>query len=53
MIGEQPLFTKCGWTPFAGWPVRGAVSRIYVRGQLAFSDGAIVAGPGSGRRVEN
>jgi len=53
IIGDKPLFTKCGWSPFAGWRVQGAVRRTYVRGRLAFSDGAIVARPGSGRRVEN
>ena len=53
VIGERPLFTKCGWTPFDGGPVRGAVKQVYVRGQLAFSVGKIVAPRGSGKRIEN
>ena len=53
VIGSKPLFTKCGWTPFEGWPVRGAVKQTFVRGRLAFDNGAVVAARGSGRRVEN
>ena len=26
--------SKCGWTPFAGRKVRGAVSRVVLRGEL-------------------
>ena len=53
VIGDRPLFTKCGWTPFAGWRVRGAVSKTFVRGQLAFDGAAVLAQPGSGRLVDN
>lgn len=51
VIGERPLFSKCGWTPFAGWRVRGMVKRVFVRGQLAFDDGCILLQRGVGRRV--
>jgi dihydroorotase (multifunctional complex type) len=51
VIGDRPQFTKCGWTPFAGWPVRGSVRRTMARGRWAFADGAILARPGSGRNV--
>ena len=43
VIGERPLFTKCQWTPFAGWPARGSVKQVFLRGRLAFADGAVVA----------
>ncbi|MCS6848662.1 MAG: dihydroorotase family protein [Anaerolineae bacterium] len=52
-IGDKPLFTKCNWTPFAGWPVRGAVQRVFVRGRLAFDAGRIVVERGFGRPVRN
>jgi dihydroorotase (multifunctional complex type) len=48
-VGRQELFTRCGWTPFEGRRVRGRVRQVYLRGQLAFSDGRILAKPGSGR----
>jgi dihydroorotase (multifunctional complex type) len=53
VIGERPLFTKCGWTPFAGQPARGAVKQVYLRGRLVFDNGVIVAQRGSGKRVQN
>ncbi|KAJ1490333.1 dihydroorotase [Baffinella frigidus] len=43
--------SKCGWTPFAGRKVRGAVSRVVLRGELVFLDGEVLADPGSGREV--
>jgi dihydroorotase (multifunctional complex type) len=52
-IGERPLFTKCGWTPFAGWRVQGTVKQVYVRGRLAFDGVQVTAVRGSGRRVAN
>jgi dihydroorotase-like cyclic amidohydrolase len=53
VIGERPLFTKCGWTPFAGFRATGAVKQVFVRGRLAFAGGKIVAEKGSGQRVQN
>ena len=53
VIGERPIVSKCGWTPFAGWPARGAVKQVLVRGQLAYTDGQVVAARGSGRRIVN
>lgn len=43
------LFTKCGWTPFAGMAVTGQVRQVVLRGAPVFVDGQIVARPGSGR----
>ncbi|MBU1197773.1 dihydroorotase family protein [Candidatus Micrarchaeota archaeon] len=37
------LFTKCGWSPFEGWKLKGRVEKTWVRGQLAFDEGSIVA----------
>jgi dihydroorotase (multifunctional complex type) len=53
VIGERPLFTKCNWTPFAGWPARGSVKQVFVRGRLAFADGKIVTEKGWGKRIDN
>jgi len=50
-ISNEGLFTKCGWTPFAGWRVRGRVVRVFLRGRLVFAEGRVLAPPGSGRRV--
>lgn len=50
-IGDRPLHTKCGWTPFAGWRARGAVERVFLRGRLAFERGRVLLERGSGRRI--
>jgi carbamoyl-phosphate synthase/aspartate carbamoyltransferase/dihydroorotase len=47
--GDQ--FTRCGWTPFEGWKVRGKVRKVVLRGRTAFDDGRILVEPGYGRNV--
>jgi dihydroorotase (multifunctional complex type) len=48
-IGEDKLLSRCGWTPFAGWRVRGRVERVYLRGRLAYADGEVLVEPGYGQ----
>lgn len=48
---ESPWFTRCGWSPYEGWRVYGAVERVYLRGRLAFAAGEVLLGRGSGRQV--
>lgn len=35
-ITDKHLFTKCGWTPFAGMEVTGRVKKVVLRGQLVY-----------------
>ena len=51
VIDNSSLYTRCGWSPFAGRTVRGRVVRVYLRGRLAFEEGRVRAAPGSGRTV--
>ena len=44
-------FTRCGWTPFEGWKVRGRVRKVVLRGKPAFEDGKILAAPGYGENI--
>lgn len=44
-------FTKCNWTPFEGWKVKGKVRKVVLRGQVAFEDGKVLAEQGYGRNV--
>lgn len=44
-------FTRCGWTPFEGWQVRGRVRRVVLRGREVFKDGRVLAPEGFGRNV--
>lgn len=50
LLGQE-LHSRCGWTPFEGWPVRGRVRRVVLRGRVAMEDGRIMAEPGWGRAV--
>jgi carbamoyl-phosphate synthase/aspartate carbamoyltransferase/dihydroorotase len=50
-IKAENQFTRCGWTPFEGWQVKGRVRRVVLRGQTAFEDGKILAEPGYGKNV--
>ena len=43
--------TKCGWTPFAGLMAGGRVSRVVLRGEVAYENGRVLAAPGSGRVI--
>jgi len=51
-ITGKNLLTRCGWTPFEGWRVRGQIKQVYLRGQLVFADGQVLAQPGTGRPVK-
>ncbi len=48
-IRAAETFTRCGWTPFEGWTVRGRVKRVMLRGQAVFQDGQVLAAAGSGQ----
>jgi carbamoyl-phosphate synthase/aspartate carbamoyltransferase/dihydroorotase len=48
-IETARLQTKCGWTPFEGMSVVGAIRSVTLRGQQVLRDGEITAQPGTGR----
>jgi carbamoyl-phosphate synthase/aspartate carbamoyltransferase/dihydroorotase len=50
-IRASEQFTRCGWTPFEGWNVKGKVRKVVLRGKTAFEDGKILAEPGYGENV--
>ncbi len=47
-ICETALFSRAGWTPFAGQQVWGRVERVVLRGRTAFADGQVISRPGDG-----
>jgi dihydroorotase (multifunctional complex type) len=51
IIGEQPLQTKCGWSPFEGRRVKGRVKRVFLRGEEVYANEEILAAPGYGRVI--
>ena len=52
-IRATDQFTRCRWTPFEGWKVKGKVRRVVLRGNTAFEDGRIFAEPGYGKDLRN
>ena len=52
-IKASEMHSRCGWTPFEGWQVKGRVRRVVLRGVEAFRDGEILSAPGSGLDVRS
>lgn len=50
-IRAADQFSRCGWTPFEGWQVKGRVRRVILRGREAFKDGKVLAEKGFGKNV--
>ncbi|MGB8212567.1 MAG: amidohydrolase family protein [Anaerolineales bacterium] len=45
------MHSRCGWTPFEGWQVKGRVRKVVLRGKTAFENGKVLAEPGYGKNV--
>src|SRR5258706_2973609 len=52
-IKAENQFTRCGWTPFEGWKVKGKVMKVVLRGKTAFEDGKILVEPGFGKNIRS
>jgi dihydroorotase-like cyclic amidohydrolase len=44
-------FTRCGWTPFEGWQVKGKVRKVVLHGKTAFEDAKMLVEKGYGRNI--
>ncbi len=40
-ISDQPVWSKCGWTPFEGLTLRSSIDTTIVSGQIAYRNGRI------------
>ena len=43
--------SKAGWTPYAGFDVRGSVRTVVIRGEEVLVDGDIIGHPGFGKNL--
>jgi len=50
-IRVAEMKSRCGWTPFEGWKVKGRLHKVVLRGKTAFEDGKILVKPGFGINV--
>lgn len=53
IIKNEDLFTKCRWSPFDGWKVKGRVKKVTIRGTKVFEDDKILAEPGFGKIINS
>ncbi|HTO58288.1 MAG TPA: amidohydrolase family protein, partial [Pseudomonadales bacterium] len=38
-VDATPVYSKCGWTPFAGFVFRSRIRATFVNGRLMYDDG--------------
>lgn len=50
-LHAQNNLTRCGWTPFEGWKVRGKVRRVHLRGTAVYDHDQVLAPPGYGLNI--
>jgi carbamoyl-phosphate synthase / aspartate carbamoyltransferase / dihydroorotase len=50
-IRAAEMHSRCGWTPFEGWKVKGCVRKVVLRGKTALENGKVLAAPGYGKNV--
>lgn len=50
-IKASEQFTRCNWTPFEGWKVKGKIRKVVLRGQTAFEDGKVLVEEGFGKNI--
>lgn len=50
-IKNADLKTKCKWSPFDGWKVKGKVKTVYLRGEKVFAGGKVLVDEGSGKII--
>lgn len=50
-VRASETFTRCAWTPFEGYPVRGRLKRVVLRGQEVYANRQVLAKPGSGQSL--
>ena len=51
VIRAENLHSKCGWTPYEGWKVKGGVEKVFLRGSLIVDEGEFVGRPGCGEEI--
>ena len=45
VVDDEPLYAKCGWTPFRGMTFRSRITHAFVNGALAWNNGRFAEKP--------
>lgn len=48
---DEETYTKCGWTPYHGWTLKGGPVMTLLRGQVIAENGKVTGRPGYGRYI--
>ncbi len=51
IISNDKVISKCKWSPYDGWKIKGVPETVMVRGQIVVKDGKVVGKPGMGQFV--
>lgn len=51
LISNETVISKCKWTPYDGWRLKGVPDVVMVRGQIVAEGGKVVGKPGMGQFV--
>lgn len=51
-LADDDIVAKCGWTPFDGLEITGAIESTFVRGSPVYADGEVVGKPGYGEFIK-
>ncbi len=52
IIDNKNLKTKCGWSSFNGWKVKGRIKKVYIRGKKVFEGGKLLIKSGFGKVIK-
>jgi carbamoyl-phosphate synthase / aspartate carbamoyltransferase / dihydroorotase len=50
-VRNEEIVSRCGWTPFAGWRLRGRVQHVVMHGRTVYHHGTFSVEPGTGRNL--
>jgi carbamoyl-phosphate synthase / aspartate carbamoyltransferase / dihydroorotase len=50
-VRNEDIVSRCGWTPLAGWTLRGRVQKVTLRGKCVYNNGEFSVEQGAGRNV--
>jgi carbamoyl-phosphate synthase/aspartate carbamoyltransferase/dihydroorotase len=50
-VRAEAQHSRCAWTPYASWHLRGKVTAVYLRGALAYDGERVSASVGTGKNV--
>lgn len=51
-VTDDIVLSKCGWTPYAGRTLLGAIHTTISRGEIVYADGQVIGSPGRGRHAK-